>query len=274
MIESSLRSHREGSVLVVVNHDPETRNALTPAFYTGFREQLEAAGNDPSIAAIVLTGAGDFFCSGGNLTVLKARTTMQESQRREGIDKLHDMIAAMRACPKPVIAAIEGGAAGAGVSMALACDMIVAASDAYFSLAYVRIGLTPDGGATAFLARSLPRQLVSELCLTGDRVGVQRLYELGLINRLTDASDALTTALELAQRLAKGPVGAMARIKRLVDSGAGNPLTEQLELEAQSMAASFGTAEAAEGIAAFLEKRKANFRPASNGDAKDQTGDA
>lgn len=262
-----IETRKEGAVLTVVNSDPGTRNALTPEFYTGFRALLEDAGNDPSIAAIVLTGAGGFFCSGGNLTVLKERTTMAESERRQGIDKLHSLIAAMRACPKPIVAAIEGGAAGAGVSMALACDMVVAARDAYFSVAYVKIGLTPDGGATAFLSRSLPRQLVSELCLTGDRIGIQRLYDLGTINRVVDTGEALNSALETARRLAQGPAGAMARIKRLVDSGATAGLDEQLELEAQSMAASFGTAEGAEGIAAFLEKRKPRFRPAQDNDA-------
>lgn len=264
-----IETRKEGTVLIVVNSDPGTRNALTPDFYTGFREVLEGAGEDPSIAAIVLTGSGDFFCSGGNLTVLKERTTMKESERREGIDKLHSLIAAMRTCPKPIVAAIEGGAAGAGVSMAMACDMIVAAREAYFSVAYVKIGLTPDGGATAFLSRSLPRQLVSELCLTGDRIGVQRLYDLGTINRIVDTGHALETSLELAQQLAKGPAGAMARIKCLVDSGATASLDDQLELEAQSMAASFGTAEGAEGIAAFLEKRKPRFRPATDDEAGD-----
>ena len=254
-------TRQEGTVLKVVNNDPGTRNALTPEFYTGFREVLESAGKDPSIAAIVLTGAGDFFCSGGNLTVLKERTTMPESERRQGIDKLHGLIKALRACPKPIVAAIEGGAAGAGVSMALACDMIVAARGAYFSVAYVKIGLTPDGGATAFLSRSLPRQLVSELCLTGDRIDVQRLYDLGTINRIVEPGTALDAATAIARRLAEGPEGAMARIKNLVDSGATASLDEQLEMEARSMAASFGTAEGAEGIAAFLEKRKACFRP-------------
>ena len=270
-----IETRKEGAVLVVVNSAPATRNALTPDFYSGFRELLESAHQDPSIAAIVLTGAGDFFCSGGNVAGLKARTTMNEAERRQGIDKLHGMIAAMRACPKPIVAAIEGGAAGAGVSMALACDMIVAAKGAYFSVAYVKIGLTPDGGATAFLARSLPRQLVNELCLTGDRIDVQRLYDLGMINRIVKAGKALDTAEEIAQRLAKGPAQSMARIKSLIDAGATNDLKTQLDLEAQSIAASFGTPEGAEGIAAFLEKRKADFRPNARKETADSdAGDA
>lgn len=261
-----IETRRDGAVLIIVNSAPETRNALTPDFYDGFRELLEKAGDDPAIAAIVLTGAGGFFCSGGNVAGLKARTTMKQADRRQGIEKLHGMIRAMRACPKPIVAAIEGGAAGAGVSMALACDLVVAAKGSYFSVAYVKIGLTPDGGATAFLARSLPRQLVNELCLTGDKIDVQRLYDLGMINRIVEAGESLQTALEIAQRLAVGPALSMARIKALADAGATNDLESQLDLEADSMAASFGTPEGAEGIAAFLEKRKANFRP--EGDSK------
>lgn len=264
-----IETRREGAVLVVVNSAPETRNALTPDFYDGFRTLLEEAGEDPSIAAVVLTGAGNFFCSGGNIAGLKARTTMKEADRRQGIEKLHGMIRALRACPKPVVAAVEGGAAGAGVSMALACDLIVAARSAYFSVAYVKIGLTPDGGATAFLARSLPRQLVNELCLTGDRIAVERLHDLGMINRIVETGDSLQAALEIARRLAEGPALSMARIKALVESGASNDLMTQLDLEADSMAASFGTAEGAEGIAAFLEKRKADFRPSVEKDTLD-----
>ncbi len=269
-----IETRKEGAVLVVVNSAPETRNALTPDFYDGFRSLLEETSEDPSIAAIVLTGAGNFFCSGGNISGLKARTTMKEADRRQGIEKLHGMIRAMRAFPKPIIAAIEGGAAGAGVSMALACDLIVASEGAYFSVAYVKIGLTPDGGATTFLARSLPRQLVNELCLTGDRIDVQRLHGLGMINRIVEPGESLQAALEIAQRLAKGPALSMARIKSLVDAGATNNLDTQLNLEADSMAASFGTDEGAEGISAFLEKRKANFRrPAVNDHDDGQAGD-
>jgi len=251
---------RKGRVLVATNNDPATRNALNWDFYDGFREAIEAASGDEGVGAIVLTGAGGFFCSGGNVHGLQERSQADYPARRSSVDLLHRMILAMRACPKPIIAAVDGGAAGTGASLAAACDLVVAARDAYFSVAYVRIGLTPDGGATAFLGASLPRQLLAEMVFTGDRIPVERLYGLGMINRLTEPGQSLPTALELAARLANGPPQALAAGKRLIDQARLNALTEQLDLEADGIAAALGGAEGREGIAAFLEKRTPDFR--------------
>jgi len=251
---------RKGRVLVATNNDPATRNALSWDFYDGFRQAVEAASADRSIGAIVLTGAAGYFCSGGNVNGLKERSQADFPTRRSSVDKLHAMILAMRACCKPIIAAVEGGAAGAGASLAAACDLVVAARDAYFSVAYVKIGLTPDGGATAFLGAALPRQLMAEMVFTGDRIPVERLYALGMINRLTEPGQSLATALELAARLADGPAAALAVGKRLIDSARLNTLSDQLDLEADGIATALGGPEGREGIAAFLEKRKADFR--------------
>jgi enoyl-CoA hydratase/carnithine racemase len=155
---------------------------------------------------------------------------------------------------------VEGGAAGAGASLAVACDLIVAARDAYFSVAYIKIGLTPDGGATAFLGAALPRQMVSEMVFTGDRIAAERLHGLGMVNRLTGPGQALEGALELATRLAHGPAHALAEGKRLINQARLNPLQAQLDLEADGIATALGGDEGREGIAAFLEKRKPDFR--------------
>ncbi|MCL5775946.1 enoyl-CoA hydratase family protein [Limibaculum sp. FT325] len=256
MTDGRIGLARKGAVLTVTNNDPATRNALGWEFYDGFREIVEEAADDPRTRAIVLTGAGGFFCSGGNVAVLAERAKASHAVRRASVEKLHGMIRAMRACPKPIVAAIEGGAAGAGVSMALACDLIVAARDAYLSVAYVRIGLTPDGGATAMLARALPRALVAEMVMTGDRVSVERLHPLGLVNRLTNPGAALAEAEALAARLADGPPEALAAGKSLISEAAEAPFDTQLNSEAAAIAEALGGAEAAEGIAAFLEKRK------------------
>ncbi|MDT8345726.1 MAG: enoyl-CoA hydratase family protein [Thermohalobaculum sp.] len=256
MTQGRIGLERTGAVLTVTNADPATRNALGWDFYDGFRAILDEAAEDPRTRAIVLTGAGGFFCSGGNVAGLAERAKASHAVRRASVEKLHGMIRAMRACPKPIVAAIEGGAAGAGVSMALACDLIVAARDAYLSVAYVRIGLTPDGGATAWLARALPRAQVAEMVMTGDRVGVERLHALGLINRLTDPGAALAEAQALAARLAEGPAAALAAAKALIAEAAEASLDTQLDAEAAAIAEALGGAEAAEGIAAFLEKRK------------------
>ena len=171
----------------------------------------------------------------------------------------HNLIRALRDCGKPVIAAVEGGAAGAGLSMALACDMLVSARDAFYTVAYVKVGLTPDGGATAFLAEFVSRQLLTELCLTGDRLPAERLHALGAVNRLTDKGAALTEAIALAAKVANGPQRASARIKSLCRQAHRATLEEQLEAEAVYMVESQADAEAAEGIGAFLGKRKADF---------------
>ena len=255
----SIDTEIQDGVLLVTNNDPATRNAIGLDAFDGLAEAVEQATNNPDIGAVVVTGAGGFFCSGGDINGLRQRVGAEPAARREGIDKLHAMIQIFRNCPKPVIAAIEGGAAGAGVSLALACDLIVAARDAYFSVAYVKIGLTPDGGATSFLSQSLPRQLVAELCMTGDRVGVERLHQFGVINRLTEPGEALPTALAAAKQLSRGPARSISRIKELTFLGQANTLDEQLECEAERMSASLGDDEAAEGTRAFLEKRPPDF---------------
>ena len=256
---SALQTRREGAVLVVAHDDPATRNALGWDVYGAFAQIVAAAGADRDVAALVVTGGGGYFSSGGNVKGLRERAGMALAKRREGVERLHAMIRAMRDCPKPIIAAVEGGAAGAGASLALACDMIVAARDAYLSIAYVKIGLTPDGGATAFLGAALPRQLLNEMAMTGGRVAMERLHALGLVNRLSAPGRALEEALAMAAALAEGPPEALAEIKRLVQAAQGAPLEAQLEREAEAIARALGGAEAREGIAAFLEKRKPAF---------------
>ncbi len=244
-----------GRVITAVNSNPGRRNSLSFEFYEAFAKLLEDA---PSrdCGAIVLTGADGFFCAGGDMDGLQERANGSPEFRRAGVDRLNDMIRRMRSLPVPVIAAVEGGAAGAGLSMMLACDLVVAANDSFVMAAYVKIGLTPDGGMTAFLAQSLPRQLATEMMLTGDRVPVERLYQAGVINRLVEPGSALAEAQALAARLADGPPQSLAGIKALTEAAAHPHLEEQLEREAVSIAGALGGAEAHEGIAAFKGKRK------------------
>jgi enoyl-CoA hydratase/carnithine racemase len=250
---------RHGRVLKAVNNDPKTLNALSWDFYDGFRKAVEEAGAAPEIGAIVLTGAGGFFCSGGNIHGLKERSHADYPTRRRSVDKLHDMILAMRACPKPIIAAVDGGAAGAGASIMAACDLIVAARDAYVSVAYIRIGLTPDGGATAFFGAALPRQLVSEMVFTGDRIPTERLYAAGMVNRLTEPGRALDLAMEWAAEIAERPSRALANGKRLIESARVNALKAQLDAEADGIAEALAGPEGQEGIDAFLAKRRPDW---------------
>lgn len=253
-------THRDGAVLTIVNNDPATKNALSAEFYVGAFEALKAAEADPSVRAVVLTGANGFFCSGGNITSLRERAAAGLDARRGNIEKLHALIRVMRTTRLPILCAVEGGAAGAGGALAVAGDLLVASRTAYVALSYVKIGLTPDGGSTLFYGRGLPRQLLQEMVWTGDRVPVERLHQLGMVNRLVEPGTALATAQEWAARLAEGPAEAMAGAKRLVEAVATATMDEQLDAEADCLAAALGGPEAREGLSAFLEKRPADFR--------------
>lgn len=257
--QPALLARREGGVLVLANNNEAARNALSPDFYLGLTEALKAAATDTTVGAIVLTGAGGHFCSGGDLRRIATRREQPIEKRRELLEGLHDLVRALRDCPKPVIAAVEGAAAGAGLSLAMACDMMVVARNAVFSVAYVKVGLSPDGGATAFLAEHLSRQLLTEMCLTGDRVSGERMQQLGVVNRLTEPGAALQEAVALGTQLASGPLMAMGSIKQLCRAAYSQTLEAQLDMEAELMVRAQGGDEALEGITAFLEKRPADY---------------
>lgn len=248
---------RVGRVLHLVNNAPQQRNAFGMDFYDGMIPAVASA-SAPDVGAVVISGAGGFFCAGGDVKRLAVAHREPLGKRREGVDRLHELIRAIRDCPRPVIAAVEGGAAGAGASLAAASDLIVAAPDAYFMLAYVRIGITPDGGATWSFTRALPRHFATEMALTGGRVPAARLHDLGMVNRL--APDPVAAALAWAAELAEGPAESMAGIKRLIRQAEGAGLDAQLEAEAVSIAHALGGPEGIEGASAFLEKRRARFR--------------
>ncbi|MGA0584084.1 MAG: enoyl-CoA hydratase-related protein [Castellaniella sp.] len=186
------------------------------------------------------------------------RRELAEPERRERIEALHETVRAILRGPKPVIAAVDGCAAGAGVSIALACDLLVMAEDAYLSLAYVTVGLSPDGGATAFLPEFMPRQLLVELVLTGVRILTRPLANLVVVNQVAAPGGAGQEAVTLAQRLAHGPQRAMVRIKAPSLSAYRNSLESQLDAEADRMAASLGDVESTGGIQAFFDKRAAD----------------
>ncbi|AXC48580.1 enoyl-CoA hydratase [Paracoccus suum] len=259
MSDATCEIRDEGDRLVVTNINPARRNALSQGFYDGLTEALRTAASSPRIGAVVITGAEGFFCAGGDLGFLVQAQDMVLAERRARIDALHHVIRAIHACPRPVIAAVEGGAAGAGLSLALACDLVVAARDARFTAAYVNAGLVPDGGLTAALSAALPPQLVAEICLMGRPVSAERLFAAGAINLLTEPGSALAEAELMASQLATGPAAAQAAIKGLIGSAQASLRATQFEAEADAMGAALGQPEAAEGIAAFLGKRSPDF---------------
>lgn len=247
-----------GDRLIVWTGNADKRGALSPALYVTLAQAMDLAA-EPRIRAVILTSRGDFFCAGGDMNVLIERRKLTEAERRDKVDTLHDLVRKMRACPVPIIAAVEGGAAGAGLSLALACDLIVATKDAKFTAAYVKAGLVPDAGLTASLARMIPRPLAMEMCLMGRPVMATRFAELGAVSRICDTGNALGEAILLADTLAAGPRNAQSAIRQLVAQSYEVSEAAQLDAERDAMAHAAGTNEAAEGIAAFLEKRKAQF---------------
>jgi nitronate monooxygenase len=252
-------SDRRGATLILTLNTPGKRNVLGPAMYRRLLALLDDAQADAGIANVVLQGADGFFCAGGDLRSLAERAALTVVQNEERIEELHRVTRRLHAFPKPVIAAIEGGATGAGASIALACDLIVAAEGSYMALSHVKAGLVPDGGATAYLAHALPPQLIAEMALLGSPMPAERLAALGVVNRIAAAGAALDAALDLAAALARGARGAQTSILALLDGPDRTNIADQLDRERAAMARAIVAPEAAEGIAAFREKRPPAF---------------
>ena len=256
---AELRSTVDGRTMVLTIRNPEHRNALGPEMYAAGVEALNVAESNPEVRCVVIRGEGQVFCAGGNLQRLQANRQKPPEVQAQSIEGLHTWIEAIRSFPKPVIAAVEGPAAGAGFSLALACDLIVAARNAVFVMAYSGVALSPDGGGSWSLSRALPRQLVTELLMTGERIGAQRLHDLGVVNRLCDAGQALTTALAWAEQLADRAPNVLTSIKELVGEAGQQSLHEHLAMERDHFVRNLHHANGGIGIAAFLAKEKPRY---------------
>ena len=256
---AELKSASEGRTMVLTISNPDHRNALGPEIYAAGVEALNAADSNPEVRSVVITGAGTTFCAGGNLQRLLDNRSKPPEVQAQSIEGLHGWIEAIRTFPKPVIAAVEGAAAGAGFSLALACDFVVAAENAVFVMAYSNVALSPDGGGTWSLARALPRPLVSELLMCGERIGSARLQQLGLVNRVVPAGNALAEALALASRLNERAPNALASIKELLNEAPEASLVAQLAREREHFVRNLHHAHAGVGIQAFLSKQPPRY---------------
>jgi enoyl-CoA hydratase/carnithine racemase len=217
------------------------------------------AESNADVRSVVLTGDGAVFCAGGDLQRLQANRQQEPAVQAQSIEGLHNWIEAIRTFPKPVIAAVEGAAAGAGFSLALACDFIVAASDAVFVMAYSNVALSPDGGASWALARALPRPLAAELLMAGERIGATRLQALGLVNRVSEPGHALDEALALAERLNGRAPNVLASIKELLNEAPQATLTQQLTQERAHFVRNLHHPNAGIGITAFLARQSPDY---------------
>jgi enoyl-CoA hydratase/carnithine racemase len=253
---SLARVEQEGSTLLIVNANPARRGALSPDLYAAIGEAVNRA-DDPAVRAVIFASEGGFFCSGGDLNTLKERTRLGLEERRAKVQELHDLVIRLRTCPVPVIAAVEGGAAGAGLSLALACDLLVAAPGSKFVASYVKAGVVPDAGLTSALSRMLPRQLAMEMCLLARSISAERMADLGVVNAVSD--DPLDAARKIAATLATGPRQAQGTIKRLVGQAYEASEHAQLEAEREAMIRAVVDTEAQIGIAAFLDHKMPEF---------------
>ncbi len=257
---SSLKSTSEGQTLILTISNPEFKNALSPEIYAAGVEALNAAETNSEIRSVIITGEGTTFCAGGNLQRLLANRQQPKEVQAQSIDGLHSWIDSIRTYPKPIIAAVEGAAAGAGFSLALACDFCVAADNAVFVMSYSTVGLSPDGGGSWALGRALPRALVNELLMCGERIAAQRLFEAGLVNRVCSSGSALQEALVLATQLNTRAPNVIASIKELLNDANTNNLSQHLQTERDHFVRNLHHANGGEGIDAFLTKRTPHYR--------------
>jgi enoyl-CoA hydratase/carnithine racemase len=256
---AQLRGSSEGSTLILTISNPEFRNALGPEIYAAGVEALNTAESSAEVRSVVITGEGGLFSAGSNLKRLQDSRQKSPEHQAQSIEGFHNWIEAIRAFPKPVIAAVEGPAAGAGFSLALACDMIVAARDSVFVMTYSNMALSPDGGGTWNLTRSLPRQLATEVLMCGERISAERLYTLGVVNRLSEPGQAISLALALADNLNERAPNTLTSIKELISDADGSNLNQQLARERDYFVKNLHHPNAAIGIGTFLNKQKPTF---------------
>jgi 2-(1,2-epoxy-1,2-dihydrophenyl)acetyl-CoA isomerase len=246
-----------GSLATITMNRPDALNAISMQLGRDLSSAIDRAASDGA-RAVILTGSGRAFSAGGDLR------EMQQIGQAEGrveafldapLKALHDVVRSIRETPVPFIAAVNGVCAGAGVNFALACDIVIAAEDATFREAFVRIGLSPDCGGTFFLPRAVGEKVAAELLMTGDSISAERAMQLGMINRVVPPDSLLNEAAKLAAKLAAGPTASLGRIKRMLNASSNNDLEQQLALEAECQLESGRGQDFKEGVAAFFDKR-------------------
>ena len=245
---------REGAVQTITLNRPDVMNAFNRALHAGLRDALKEA-RDSDVRAVVITGAGRGFCAGQDLTEFGEVPNIDDSLRAT----YHPNVLAIRALEKPVIAAVNGACAGAGLSLACACDVRIAADNAMFVPGFIGIGLVPDSGGTYFIHRILGAPRAFEWMVSNRRLTAAEAHAWGLVSEVVEADAFAQRTAEVAAAYAGMPTRAVAMTKRLFDHADHATLEEQLEMEAQLQQAATQTADFREGVSAFAEKRPASF---------------
>jgi len=258
MISDTVALQRNGSIAVVRLNRPEAGNTFNPELLLAFREVVKQVAGDPAVRCVVLTGAGKLFCGGGDIMAMAAAED-RPAMMHELAGVLHDAVASLASMAKPLVVLVNGPAAGAGMSLAIAGDVVLAARSASFLAAYGSVGLTPDGGMSWFLPRLVGLRRAQDLIIAGRRLTAEEAADIGLVTRVVDDEVLLREGMVEAERLASGPVGALGAARALLAQGFDNDLVTHLALEAQTIAVAGGSAEAQEGMRAFMEQRAPVF---------------
>jgi 2-(1,2-epoxy-1,2-dihydrophenyl)acetyl-CoA isomerase len=252
---------KENGVAWLTLNRPERLNALSADMTNGLTEALNRLATDREVGCIVITGAGRGWCSGGDVKSMEARGRDQSVEDRvEGLRRSHQLPLLMRNCPKVIIAAINGPVAGAGLGLALACDLRIAARSARFGTAFVRIGYSGDYGGTWSLTRLVGTAKARELYLLGDVVDAEEAHRLGMVNRLVDDEKLKDETMAMARRIADGPRVALTYIKKNLFAAETEPFQTVLDLEAEHQARCAFTEDHKEAVTAFVEKRRPVFK--------------
>jgi 2-(1,2-epoxy-1,2-dihydrophenyl)acetyl-CoA isomerase len=250
--------YRRGGAAKIELNRPDRLNAWNEQFSLDLRAALTAAAEDREVRAVMITGAGRAFSSGADLRDGGAGSGTENVYDRL-TERYHPILVAIRQMPKPVVSAVNGAAAGIGLSLALFADLVVAAESAYFLLAFVNIGLVPDGGSSLLVPARVGFARAAELAMLGERLSARHALEWGLINRVWPDEEFAARGDELLERLADGPTRAYEGVKRELNRWLFNGMDSQLEFEARIQQEMSGSADFAEGVAAFAEKRKPRF---------------
>ncbi len=263
MTDHLLVTKQDGIATLTMNR-PDARNALSMDMRHALFDAVDDIEHDDDIRCLVLRGAGGHFMAGGDIKNFNEYLEMTPLDRQQAFERrvhgLHPMLMSLRRMQKPTIASVEGAAAGAGLSFMMACDLAIAADNAFFKFSYVAIGASPDGSGSYHMPRIVGLRKAMELAMLGDTFDVQKAEELGLVNWVVPAADIEAETDKLARRLANGPTVSLGNIKRLMYASHANTFESQLAMEAESFGRCAATNDWAEGVTAFLEKRKAEFK--------------
>lgn len=258
-MEPALTMTRVGAVAVITLNRPDHANAITAQTAALLLEAAAAVDCDPAVRCVLLTGAGKLFCGGGDVPGFAAAGADAPRMVTEQAAIFHAAIARLARMDKPLVVAVNGPAAGAGLSLAALGDIVLASDTAHFTFGYTAIGFSPDGGASWLLPRLIGLRRTQEMMLTNRRVGADEAAAIGLVTRVVGSADLADEAMALARRLAAGATRAIGRTRALLLGSHGTGLETQMELEARALAASTGDAEGREGVAAYLERRPPRF---------------